>query len=113
MKSKTKIVELPLPTDEIRNDSSLTISEAMARVEGGIELRYGDIMIKVERHAFEQAQRHVNNIPLSEHNRLKISIDNALRRALPKMRKGHFSKKTADNFCNDLLLWEALKSSTN
>ncbi|SRR5216684_8178811 len=95
----------------IRNDSSISVEEVMVILKNdSIELSYGKIMMKAERHVFEEAVTFVQNHTPAERQKMQISIDLALRKALPKLERGRFSKKVADNFHADLLLWEALKA---
>ena len=94
----------------IRNDSGKSVEEIMALLDrDGVEIQYGEMMVKAERRALEDARRYVAGLDADQRRRSMLSVDNALRRALPKIKRGHFSKKTADNFHSDVLLWTALK----
>jgi hypothetical protein len=94
---------------DIRNDSQFSLEEVAAILADGVEIQYGEMMLKVERRALDDARHQVQSMPIERLNQLRNSVHNALRRSLPKMRKGNFSRKTADNFHADLLLWQALK----
>lgn len=97
--------------NNVRNDSNLSLEDALALMErDGVKICYGDIEMVVQTGALAEAHKWVADLHPDDRRKAKLSIDNALRRALPKMVKGNFSKKTANNFHADLLVWEALKA---
>lgn len=99
-------------TDEIRNDSQYPIEQVTKHLNDvGVDICYGEMRLRVERRALDNVRARVATYTPEQRRHSMASVDVALRRALPKMIKGHFSKKTADNFCADVMLWEALRSS--
>lgn len=95
----------------LRNDSNKTIEEVMEiLVRDSVELRYGDITIKIQCCALENTRKQVSGYG-GDRRAMMESVDQALRLALPKMLTGRFSKKVADNFTANLLLWTALKET--
>ena len=98
------------PTETIRNDSSVPTETALAILaQHGMTITYGDISMTILSSDFENAQKYVAEKSAEERAAAMLSIDRALRKALPKIRSGHFGKKVSDNFYKDLMFWEALK----
>jgi hypothetical protein len=94
----------------VRNDSDMSVDEAIAFLDkAGTMIAYGGIAMKCETRALADAREHVAALSPQGRARSMASVDVALRRSLPKMKSGRFSKKVADNFHSDLLLWHALK----
>lgn len=94
----------------MRNDTGLPVKKVMDYLEKhGVDLKYGDHTLRIEKSALEKTKSHVANLSPEERQATMQSVDAALRTALPKIKKGKFSKRLMDNFCADLLLWEALK----
>ncbi len=99
-------------TSETRNDTPFDTEDVIAYLnEHGVDLYYGQMSLTVPKSALEEARREIAKSPAIENAEVMRSVDKALRRSLPKMLSGRFSKKVADNFCHDLLLWTALKET--
>ena len=98
-------------TPDVRNDSTLPIAkvEELLNAPDVVDFTYGGVVVRAQRTALEEARQCVSDIPPAEREDFTIWVEVALDRAIPKMESGKFSKKTADDFFNDLLLWEALK----
>jgi hypothetical protein len=98
-------------TPEVRNDSTLPIEkvEELLNAPDVVDFTYGGMVVRAQRRAVEEARQCVSDIPPTEREDFRTWVELALERALQKMLHGKLSKKTADDFFNDLLLWEALK----
>jgi hypothetical protein len=98
-------------TPDVRNDSTLPIAkvEELLNAPDVVDFTYGGVVVRAQRTALEEARQCVSDIPPAEREDFTIWVEVALDRAIPKMESGKFPKKTADDFFNDLLLWEALK----
>ena len=98
-------------TPEVRNDSNLPITkvEELLTAPDVVDFTYGGMVVRAQRRAVEEARQCVSDIPPTEREDFQNWVEVALNRAIPKMESGKFSKKTADDFFNDLLLWEALQ----
>jgi hypothetical protein len=93
----------------IRNESTFPIETVEELLNSGVDINYGGMRVRVRRIALEQARNFISNFDPTVREEIRTSVERTLQCALPKMLRDKFSKKTADNFCNDLLLWEALK----
>jgi len=94
----------------VRNDSGKPTDQVMKHLlKNGVKLEYGDLAILVEPGKLEEADTIVADIPVGDRHKIMWSVDTQLRRMLPLVRMGAASKKTMDNFYNDMLLWTALK----
>ena len=99
---------------KIRNDSPFLTEHVLSELGAhGVSLQYGGMELKVFSTAIKEAVENVNDITADELDAFRDSVERALRKSLPKMLSGRFSKKVADNFCLDLCLWEALKRRAN
>jgi hypothetical protein len=98
-------------TPEVRNDSDLPTEKAEELLNGPdvVDFTYGGMVVRAQRRAVEEARQCVSDIPPTEREDFQTWVEVALDRAIPKMESGKFSKKTSDDFFNNLLLWEALK----
>ncbi len=95
---------------EIRNDSSTSVEAAMKLLaNNSVTISYGNLAIEVPARALEDARRDIAACSTAERPLLLASVECALRKSAPKIRSGRFSKKVADAFLGDMLLWEALK----
>lgn len=95
---------------KVRNDSHRTAEHVAGKMLlDGVELHYGDIIVVVEGNRLAETRQAVNDMPAERRQEVQASVDAALRKALPKIQRGRFSKKVADNFYWDLMLWTALK----
>jgi hypothetical protein len=93
----------------IRNDSTLPLETVDELLNSGVDINYGGMRIRTQRIALEEARNFISNFDPTVRERIRTSVERALQCALPKMLRGEFSKKTADTFLNDVLLWEAPK----
>jgi len=87
----------------------LPLDVVETRLEDGVEIEHGKLRMVAERHALDHARSHIVGKSPDEKRKMMYSVDRALQEALPKLLRGNFAKKTADNFHSDLLLWVALK----
>jgi hypothetical protein len=102
------------PPPVLRVDPGVTYEEVMELLDGNsVDIVYGNIMLRAHRRALEETREGVAQLTAEERERVAASVDAALRRALPKMLKGNFKKKVADDFHADLLLWTALREVGN
>ena len=97
--------------NSIRNDTDIPTGELLDQLNSvdTVELNYGDFIMKIERFALDQAIREIIERSPEVRTRITASVDRCLRKALPKIKSGRFSRKAANNFYQDLVLWEALK----
>ena len=102
--------ELP---PEACNDSTMSPEQGRSVIaEDGISITYGDLTIAVPRAALDEVREHIATWNREEKQRAMLSVDRALRAALPTVRKGTASKRRMDNFYSDLLLWTVLSEAS-
>jgi hypothetical protein len=100
---------------DIRHDPAIPEAELPELMEQlrsqGIKIRFRDTELLVDPRALKDAQEYVAG--LSHRDRLVVlmSVGMALDKAYPKMMRGNFKKKTADNFYSDVLIFEAFRRS--
>ena len=76
---------------------------------GGIEIRYGDLIMLAEKRMLDECRVAVADYSPDERRRQMLSIDRSLRKWGPRVLKGRIvSKKHMDDLHADLLLWTAL-----
>ena len=98
--------------DELRNaenDTGLSLEEIARRLENGVDIQYGDLMMRVEARQLEHVREYVAHLDADARRRSMLSVTSCLARSVPKVLKGHASKKTNDATFADMLLWQALK----
>lgn len=104
--------EMPeLPKDFSQIDPSViqngvSLNEVNKRLLNGIDIYYGDFRLRVERSWVDVAREDVVSIPDAERRKLLQTINDGLRKSIPKLR--NLSKAEMDDFVNDLILWHVL-----
>jgi hypothetical protein len=95
---------------DVRNDSSFSTDWVVEHLRrNGVLLTYGDVTMAVERALLDQIRKDVAAYTDEQRRRSMLSVDRALRKALPRVRDGKAKRKIMDNFYADLMLWTALK----
>jgi hypothetical protein len=95
----------------IRNDTGMS-AEAVAELLSGdnaVEVSYGDFHVRAERHMLDKARQEARSLASIERHVMMQLLDWELRRNLPRLRAGKFSRKRADAAVADVMLWHALK----
>jgi hypothetical protein len=101
------------PPPDVRNDSGMSVAQAEAILDKtGVTIRYGDISLRVESHALDDARPQVMQWTPEERHRAMLSVERALHKAMPKVRAMTASKKVMDDTCADLVLWTALTETS-
>jgi hypothetical protein len=96
---------------QVRNDSGQNAQQITERLGDGIDIEYGDLVLRAERHTVNLAREEIAEVTPGERVRLLSSIDRALRRNLPRVKKGKASKKLCDQTVDDVVLWYVLKGN--
>jgi len=103
---------LDMDPKAVRNDIGGRMQHVVGKLLiGGAELTYGDMKVIVEQRALDEARDLIAVGSVQRRRQLQASVDAALRKAYPKIQRGRFSKKVADRFYADLVLWTALKET--
>jgi hypothetical protein len=91
--------------------SNLPLDEAVTRLNSveTVTLTYGSINTMGEREALDEMIHRLAAEPPELRQRIAFSVDRKLRKRLPKIQSGKFSKKVADEFYYYQLIWGALK----
>lgn len=76
----------------------------------GIKLEYGALALLVRKQDYAVIQRQVAARTPEQRSTVMVSVDRALRSAVPAVTAGTASKKVYDDFYADLMLWNALKA---
>lgn len=99
----------------VKNDSGLSLEEVQKALQGdnSVRLTYGDISILIERTAYEEVRANVKKYSAFELPLVKESTLRSLQEALPAVKSLKASKQVMDDFVSDLMIWEALKSTSN
>jgi hypothetical protein len=92
----------------VRSDAHNTPRAIGKLVLDGVELKYGEMVLVVERQAIDEAREIVFKCNRREKHRLQQSVDKTLRQAYPTIVAGRYDKQTADAFYADVVLWTAL-----
>jgi hypothetical protein len=97
-------------TEGTVNDSGLGPDELAARLADAVTIPYGDFALCVERFLVDNARLNVAAMTPEERRQLMGRVDRALRRNVPRLSTGRFSKKRCDDTAHDLVLWHVLKA---
>lgn len=77
----------------------------------GTRIRFREMELLVDTTELQKAREYVAGLDHRKRLGVLSSVGRALHKAYPKMVRGNFKKKTADNFHSDLLLFEAFRLS--
>lgn len=84
----------------------------MARMEAtGVKIRFREMEALVDPAALKDARDFVASLDFRKRLQVLASVGMALDKSYPKMVRGNFKKKVADNFYADILLFEAFRLS--
>jgi hypothetical protein len=107
--NQKEMSKLPIDLSQIDpsvNQNGASLDEVNKRLLNGIDIYYGDFRLRVERSWVDVAREDVVAIPDAERRKLLQTINDGLRKSIPKLRK--LSKGEMDDFVNDLILWHVL-----
>jgi hypothetical protein len=96
---------------QVRNDSGLNALQIIERLGEGIDIEYGDLILRVERPAVNLAREVVEGFSPEKRHCLLSSIDRALRHNLPRVKNGKASKRLCDQTVDDVVLWYVLRGN--
>ncbi len=95
----------------VRNDSGQSPEAILKRLQGGVEIHYGDLALLVQADQFAAVKEYVSGLDADQRRRSMLSVTSCLARSAPRVLKGNASKKTSDQLYADLMLWQALKEA--
>jgi hypothetical protein len=100
---------------DIRHAPALSpedVPALVAHLSGtGIRIKFREMELLVDSAELRKARDYVSSLDPRKRIGVLVSVGRALNKAYPKMVSDKFSKKTADNFYADVLLFEAFRLS--
>jgi hypothetical protein len=96
---------------EAIKEAGLDPDEVIAQLQkDGVDIKYGDFVMTVSPNAIEDAKKRWAEIPPIEVVYIERSIEDALKKAIPKFEKAEAknkwpSKKFMDDLMGDLVFW--------
>ena len=96
----------------VRNDTPDPVERTVGKLLlDGVELTYGEMKVFAQGHAVQQARDMLAQETPERRRQIAQRVAAALAKSYPKVLRNNFTKKVADNFYENLLLWHVLKET--
>lgn len=97
---------------DVRNDTPDPVERTVGKLLlDGVELNYGEVKIFVEGRVLRETKDATAHMPRDERRKVAARAAAALAKNYKRVLRNKFTKKVADDFYADLVLWNVLKET--